>query len=57
MEKVAEASSGPKWFQLYLCGGVETAKRGIKRARDAGFSALVLQLILLYQGIELHMRG
>ena len=44
MEKVAEASSGPKWFQLYLCGGVETAKRGIKRARDAGFSALVLTI-------------
>ena len=44
MEKVAEASNGPKWFQLYLCGGVETAKRGIERARDAGFSALVLTI-------------
>ena len=44
MESVAEASNGPKWFQLYLCGGVETAKRGIKRARDAGFSALLLTI-------------
>ena len=44
MEAVADASSGPKWFQLYLCGGVETAKRGIRRARDAGFSALVLTI-------------
>ena len=50
MEFVAEASNGPKWFQLYLCGGVETAKRGIKRARDAGFSALLLTIdtCLLY---------
>ena len=44
MEAVADASNGPKWFQLYLCGGVETAKRGIRRARDAGFSALVLTI-------------
>ena len=44
MESVAEASNGPNWFQLYLCGGAETAKRGISRARDAGFSALLLTI-------------
>ena len=44
MEDVCEASSGPKWFQLYLCGGRETAKRGILRAKQAGFSALILTI-------------
>lgn len=44
MEEVAQASSKPCWFQLYLCGGRETALRGISRAKDAGFSALVLTI-------------
>ncbi len=44
MEEVAAASSMPCWFQLYLCGGRETALRGIYRAREAGFSALLLTI-------------
>ncbi len=44
MEAVKAASSGPCWFQLYLCGGRDTALRGIERARRAGFSALVLTI-------------
>ena len=44
MEDVSEASAGPNWFQLYLCGGRKTAKRGIERAKSAGFSALILTI-------------
>ena len=44
MEEVAEASVGDCWFQLYLCGGRETALRGIDRARKAGFTALILTI-------------
>lgn len=42
MEEVAAASPGGCWFQLYLCGGKETALRGIARAKAAGFRALLL---------------
>ena len=44
MEEVAQASSNSCWFQLYLCGGRETALRGIARAKKAGFTALVLTI-------------
>ena len=44
LEEVAAASNGPCWFQLYLCGGRETALRGIARAKEAGFKALVLTM-------------
>ena len=44
LEEVAAASQGPCWFQLYLCGGRETALRGIARAKQAGFRGLVLTM-------------
>lgn len=44
MEEVTAASSGACWFQLYLCGGRDTALRGIARARKAGFRALLLTI-------------
>lgn len=44
MEDVTAASQGNCWFQLYLCGGRETALRGIERARNAGFTALILTI-------------
>jgi L-lactate dehydrogenase (cytochrome) len=44
MEEVAAASAGKCWFQLYLCGGREVATRGIHRAKQAGFSGLVLTI-------------
>ncbi len=44
MEDVAAASTGDCWFQLYLCGGRDTALRGIERARNAGFTTLVLTI-------------
>ena len=44
LEEVAEASTGGCWFQLYLCGGRETALRGIARAKKAGFKGLILTM-------------
>ncbi len=44
MEEVTAASTGGCWFQLYLCGGRETALRGIARAKQAGFRALLLTI-------------
>jgi isopentenyl diphosphate isomerase/L-lactate dehydrogenase-like FMN-dependent dehydrogenase len=42
LEAVKEASSGPVWYQLYLVGGRAAAEAAIARAREAGFSALVI---------------
>ncbi len=57
LEDVAEASSGPCWFQLYLCGGRETALRGIARAKKAGFKALILTMDTGVSGMRaLHQR-
>lgn len=44
MEDVTAASSNSCWFQLYLCGGRETAIRGLERAKRAGFTALILTI-------------
>ena len=44
MEEVAAASSKQCWFQLYLCGGRDTALRAINRAKEAGFTALFLTI-------------
>ncbi len=44
VEAVTAASQGDCWFQLYLCGGRETALRGIERAQKAGFTALVMTI-------------
>ena len=44
LEDIAAASGGPVWYQLYLVGGRECALGGIERARNAGFSALVVTI-------------
>ena len=44
LEDVAAASGGPMWYQLYLVGGRDCALVGIDRARQAGFSALVVTI-------------
>ena len=44
LEEVKAASSGPVWYQLYLIGGREAATAAIRRARAAGFSALVVTI-------------
>ncbi len=42
MEDVIAAATGPVWFQLYFLGGREGAEQLVSRARDLGFSALVV---------------
>ena len=42
LEDVRAATRHAAWYQVYLVGGRQVAERGIQRAQDAGFSALVL---------------
>jgi L-lactate oxidase len=42
MEDIAQATPGPKWFQIYMLRDMEINRWLVKRARDAGFSAIVL---------------
>jgi isopentenyl diphosphate isomerase/L-lactate dehydrogenase-like FMN-dependent dehydrogenase len=42
MEEVAAAADGPCWFQLYPLGGCVGVEQLVPRARDAGFTALVV---------------
>ncbi len=44
MEDVRAATTGPAWYQLYLCGGHDVARAGIARAKAAGFSVLVVTI-------------
>jgi L-lactate dehydrogenase (cytochrome) len=44
LEDVKAASTGPVWFQLYLVGGRDIAEASIERARNAGYSALVITI-------------
>src|SRR5687767_7227060 len=44
LEDVKAATSGPAWYQLYLCGGREVATATIDRARKAGYSALIVTI-------------
>ncbi|MEL6898336.1 MAG: alpha-hydroxy acid oxidase, partial [Planctomycetota bacterium] len=44
LEDVASAAEYDCWFQLYLVGGQKIAKKGIQRAWDAGYKALVLTI-------------
>ena len=53
LEDVKAASTGDCWYQLYLCGGRETALRGIERAKNAGFSALVLTMDTGVSGLRI----
>ncbi len=44
LEDVAQATTGPLWYQLYLAGGHEAGKGAIERAQKAGFSVLVITI-------------
>jgi len=50
VEAVAEATTKPFWFQLYVMRDRDFTKRMIQRAKDAGCSALVLTLDLQILG-------
>ena len=53
MEDVAAASEGNCWYQLYLCGGRETALRSIERAKKAGLAALILTMDTGVSGLRI----
>jgi L-lactate dehydrogenase (cytochrome) len=44
LEDVKAATPGPAWYQLYLLAGRDAAEAVIERARQAGFSALVVTI-------------
>ena len=52
LEDVKNATSGPVWYQLYLIGGREVAEAAIERARNAGYSALVLTIDTAVSGLR-----
>ncbi len=52
LEDVKSASSGPVWYQLYLVGGRQVAEGAIERARNAGFSALVVTIDTAVAGMR-----
>lgn len=52
LEDVKAASTGPVWYQLYLLGGRGAAEASIQRAKNAGFSALVLTIDTVVAGMR-----
>ncbi len=42
MEDIAKATTGPKWFQIYMNRDMELNRWLVQRAKAAGFSAIVL---------------
>jgi isopentenyl diphosphate isomerase/L-lactate dehydrogenase-like FMN-dependent dehydrogenase len=52
LEEVKNASAGPCWYQVYLVGGRDVALGAIARARNAGFSALVVTIDTAVAGMR-----
>jgi isopentenyl diphosphate isomerase/L-lactate dehydrogenase-like FMN-dependent dehydrogenase len=52
LEDVRKASTGPVWYQLYLVGGRDCAMAAIERARNAGYSALVVTIDTAVAGLR-----
>ncbi|HST12047.1 MAG TPA: alpha-hydroxy acid oxidase [Terriglobales bacterium] len=52
MEEVKAASPGPVFYQLYLLGGRSAAEAAIERARNVGFSALVVTIDTPVSGLR-----
>jgi L-lactate oxidase len=50
MEDIAQASSGPKWFQIYLNTDMGLSREQLQRARAAGFKAIILTVDAIGQG-------
>lgn len=44
LEEIADAATGPVWFQLYLWKSSEVVKSLVERARASGYEALVLTI-------------
>jgi L-lactate dehydrogenase (cytochrome) len=52
LEDVKKSTPGPAWFQLYLCGGRDVASAAIQRAKEAGYSALILTIDTAVAGLR-----
>src|SRR5262245_6065127 len=52
MEDIAQATPGPKWFQIYMNKDPEINRWLVQRAKAAGFSALVLTADALGAGLS-----
>jgi len=52
LEDVKAATNGPAWYQLYLLGGKEVALKTIARAKEAGFSAIVVTIDTPVSGLR-----
>ncbi|MDE3113189.1 MAG: alpha-hydroxy-acid oxidizing protein [Chloroflexota bacterium] len=52
IEDVRADSRGPWWYQLYLVGGRDVARRAIARARAAGYSALLVTIDTAVAGMR-----
>lgn len=42
LEDIAKATPGPKWFQLYFNADLGVTRSLLQRARDSGYSAIIL---------------
>ena len=52
LEDVKAATSGPVFYQLYLIGGRKAAESAIERARNSGFSGLVVTIDTAVAGMR-----
>jgi L-lactate dehydrogenase (cytochrome) len=52
LEDVKKSTSGPAWYQLYLCGGRDIARASVQRAREAGYSALIVTIDTAVSGLR-----
>jgi L-lactate dehydrogenase (cytochrome) len=52
LEDVRRATTGPTWYQVYLCGGRDVASRAIERAKSVGYSALVVTIDTAVAGLR-----
>ena len=50
LEDIAKASSGPKWFQMYLNVDTGLSRELLQRVRPAGFKAVILTVDAIGQG-------
>lgn len=42
LEEIAKATSGPKWFQLYWNNDLQVTRSLLTRAKEAGYTAIIL---------------
>lgn len=52
MEEIAKATTGPKWFQIYMNKDMELNRWLVQRAKAAGFAAIVLTADALGPGVS-----